>query len=47
MTTPIRNDEREDSDIRLLQDDDLRAAFGGVVGHAASTVRTYGPIDND
>ncbi len=47
MSTPLRHDERENCDVRPLQDDDLSAALGGVVGHVAPTVRTYGPIDND
>ena len=47
MTTPIANDERENSDVRLLQDREVDAVSGGLVVNALPAVRTYGPIDND
>jgi len=46
MTTPIVDDENEDSDMRLLQDNEVDAVRGGLVVNAPPAVRTYGPIYN-
>jgi hypothetical protein len=47
MTTPIANDEHENTDMRLLQDHEVDAVSGGLAVNALPAVRTYGPIDND